>query len=202
MFLSRICLCDGQASILVLGYSLLESKLEHTNVGKIPVLKVVIAGDGNVGKTSLVRRYCEGKFETSRVATIGVDFQTQVVDLPSGSVKLSIWDMAGQERFRVVRSGFYRGSLVAALVFDVSEADSLYHLKDWLQEISQANPNRKFVVVGNKIDLERAEGTETAPKFADLIGAPYLETSALTGDGVSEFFVCVATLAVEQLASQ
>jgi GTPase SAR1 family protein len=91
---------------------------------------------------------------------------------------------------------------VAALVFDVSEADSLYHLKDWLQEISQANPNRKFVVVGNKIDLERAEGTETAPKFADLIGAPYLETSALTGDGVSEFFVCVATLAVEQLASQ
>ncbi len=171
-------------------------------MGKIPVLKVVIAGDGNVGKTSLVRRYCEGKFETSRVATIGVDFQTQVVDLPSGSVKLSIWDMAGQERFRVVRSGFYRGSLVAALVFDVSEADSLYHLKDWLQEISQANPNRKFVVVGNKIDLERAEGTETAPKFADLIGAPYLETSALTGDGVSEFFVCVATLAVEQLASQ
>jgi small GTP-binding protein len=202
LFLSRICLCDGQASILVLGYSLLESKLEHTNVGKIPVLKVVIAGDGNVGKTSLVRRYCEGKFETSRVATIGVDFQTQVVDLPSGSVKLSIWDMAGQERFRVVRSGFYRGSLVAALVFDVSEADSLYHLKDWLQEISQANPNRKFVVVGNKIDLERAEGTETAPKFADLIGAPYLETSALTGDGVSEFFLCVATLAVEQLASQ
>lgn len=202
MFLSRICICDGQASILVLGYSLLESKLEHTNVGKIPVLKVVIAGDGNVGKTSLVRRYCEGKFETSRVATIGVDFQTQVVDLPSGSVKLSIWDMAGQERFRVVRSGFYRGSLVAALVFDVSEADSLYHLKDWLQEISQANPNRKFVVVGNKIDLERAEGTETAPKFADLIGAPYLETSALTGDGVAEFFMCVATLAAEQLASQ
>lgn len=202
MFLSRICLCDGQASILVLGYSLLESKLEHTNVGKIPVLKVVIAGDGNVGKTSLVRRYCEGKFETSRVATIGVDFQTQVVDLPIGSVKLSIWDMAGQERFRVVRSGFYRGSLVAALVFDVNEADSLYHLKDWLQEISQANPNRKFVVVGNKIDLERAEGSETAPKFADLIGAPYLETSALTGDGVAEFFMCVATLAAEQLASQ
>lgn len=171
-------------------------------MSKIPVLKVVIAGDGNVGKTSLVRRYCEGKFETSRVATIGVDFQTQVVDLPTGSVKLSIWDMAGQERFRVVRSGFYRGSLVTALVFDVAEITSLHNLKDWLQEISQANQNQKFVVVGNKIDLQRAEGSDTALKFADLINAPYIETSALSGDGVSDLFVCMATLASEYLSSQ
>ncbi|MGD8605628.1 MAG: Rab family GTPase, partial [Anaerolineales bacterium] len=68
-------------------------------MGKVPVLKVVIVGDANVGKTSLLRRYCEGKFESSRVATIGVDFQTKVVDLPDGQVKLSIWDMAGQEHF-------------------------------------------------------------------------------------------------------
>jgi small GTP-binding protein len=176
--------------------------LELINVSKIPVLKVVIAGDGNVGKTSLVRRYCEGKFEASRVATIGVDFQTQVVDLPTGSVKLSIWDMAGQERFRVVRSGFYRGSLVTALVFDVSEISSLHNLKDWLQEISQANPNQNYVIVGNKIDLQRAEGSETAAKFADLINAPYIETSALTGDGVSDLFTCMATLASEYLSSQ
>jgi small GTP-binding protein len=195
-------LCDGHAGILVSEYACAASKLEHINVSKIPVLKVVIAGDGNVGKTSLVRRYCEGKFETSRVATIGVDFQTQVVDLPTGSVKLSIWDMAGQERFRVVRSGFYRGSLVTALVFDVAEITSLHNLKDWLQEISQANPNQKFVVVGNKIDLQRAEGSDTALKFADLINAPYIETSALSGDGVSDLFVCMATLASEYLSSQ
>ena len=69
----------------------------------VPVLKVVIAGDGNVGKTSLIRRYCEGKFEQSRVATIGVDFQTKLVELTGGPVKLSIWDMAGQERFQVMR---------------------------------------------------------------------------------------------------
>ena len=75
-------------------------------------------------------------------------------------------------------------------------------MNDILEEISQANRNQKFVVVGNKIDLERAEGSETAPKFADIIGAPYLETSALTGNGVSEFFMCVATLAAKQLASK
>lgn len=124
-------------------------------MGKLPVLKVVIAGDGNVGKTSLVRRYCERKFDTSRIATIGVDFQTHTVDLPSGQVKLSIWDMAGQERFRVVRGGFYRGSLAAALVFDITNPSSLTNLESWYQEISEVAPNQKFIIIGNKIDLER-----------------------------------------------
>ena len=82
-------------------------------VDGVPLLKVVIAGDGTVGKTSLVRRYCEGKFQSARIATIGVDFYTQRVALSSGVVKLSIWDMAGQERFGVVRTGFYRGSRAA-----------------------------------------------------------------------------------------
>ncbi len=85
-------------------------------MSSFPVLKVIIAGDGEVGKTSLVRRYCEGKFEATRVATIGVDFQTQTVDLPTGTIKLSIWDMAGQDRFQVIRAGFYRGSRSAALI--------------------------------------------------------------------------------------
>jgi len=170
-------------------------------VGKLPVLKVVIAGDGNVGKTSLVRRYCEGKFDTSRVATIGVDFQTQTVDLPSGQVKLSIWDMAGQERFRVVRGGFYRGSLAAALVFDITNPSSLTNLESWYQEISEVAPNQKFIFIGNKIDLERVQGPEIAQAYAARINAPYLETSALTGEGVSVMFETMATLAFSYSAT-
>lgn len=167
---------------------------------KIAVLKVVIAGDGNVGKTSLVRRYCEGKFETSRVATIGVDFQTKVVELPGGSVKLSIWDMAGQDRFQVVRSGFYRGSLGTALVYDVTDPVSLEHLDKWYQEIVGITPGQKFIVVGNKVDLERASQAEIASTFAASVAAPYLETSALTGEGVSEMFKTLATLASSHLS--
>ena len=170
-------------------------------MGKLPVLKVVIAGDGNVGKTSLVRRYCEGKFEVSRVATIGVDFQTQIVKLPSGQVKLSIWDMAGQERFRVVRGGFYRGSLAAALVFDITNPSSLTNLEKWYQEISEVAPNQKFMIVGNKIDLERVQGPEPAQAYAAKIGAPYLETSALTGEGVGRMFETMATLAFTHSAT-
>ena len=171
-------------------------------MGKLPVLKVVIAGDGNVGKTSLVRRYCEGKFDTSRVATIGVDFQTHTVDLPSGQVKLSIWDMAGQERFRVVRGGFYRGSLAAALVFDITNPSSLTNLESWYQEISEVAPNQKFIIIGNKIDLERVQGPETAAQaYASRLSAPYLETSALTGEGVSVLFETMATLAFSYSAT-
>ena len=169
-------------------------------MGKIPVLKVVIAGDGNVGKTSLVRRYCEGKFEASRVATIGVDFQTKIVELPAGSVKLSIWDMAGQDRFRVVRSGFYRGSLATALVYDVTDPLSLANLEKWHQEIFGITPGQKFIVVGNKIDLERVGQVEAAQSFTQKIEAPYLETSALTGEGVTDMFKSLATLAASHLS--
>ena len=159
-------------------------------------IKVVVAGDGNVGKTSLIRRYCEGKFESSRVMTIGVDFQTKRVNLPEGEVKLSIWDMAGQERFAVMRSGFYRGSRAAALVFDVTQAASLANLETWRAEILKVMPEQKFVVIGNKIDLPRDEATKSAASFATQIGAKYVETSAATGDGVPRLFEALARLAV------
>jgi small GTP-binding protein len=165
-------------------------------MSSVPVIKVVIAGDGEVGKTSLVRRYCEGKFEATRVATIGVDFQTQTVDLPTGTIKLSIWDMAGQDRFQVIRSGFYRGSRAAALVYDVTTPDSLKSLVRWREEILEAVPGQRFVVIGNKVDLERVQNAEDANTFASLIKAPYLETSALSGEGVPEFFEALARSAM------
>ncbi len=162
----------------------------------IPTIKVVVAGDGNVGKTSLIRRYTEGKFNISRVATIGVDFYTKTVDLPNGQIRLSIWDMAGQERFQIVRPGFYRGSRAAALVYDVTVPESLEHLQNWREEIIAVIPDQKFVVVANKIDLDRVQNPDEASHFAESIDAPLLETSALTGDGVNEMFLLVAKIAI------
>jgi small GTP-binding protein len=167
-------------------------------MNQILVLKVVVAGDGAVGKTSLIRRYCEGKFEHTRVATIGVDFQTQKVELPDQTVKLSIWDMAGQERFAVVRAGFYRGSRAAALVYDVTEPQTLVDLTRWREEVLSAVQEEPFLVIGNKIDLERVVPTEEGRAFAESIGAPYVETSALTGDGVPALFETLANLALGQ----
>lgn len=163
-------------------------------MSSVPVLKVVVAGNGAVGKTSLIRRFCEGKFELTRVATIGVDFQTQTVALPEKTVKLSIWDMAGQDRFQVIRSGFYRGSRAAALVYDVTDPESFNSLARWRQEILEAILQQPFVVVGNKIDLERVQPRGQAEAFAQSFGARYIETSALNGSGVSDLFESLAKL--------
>ena len=160
-----------------------------------PLYKVVVIGDAAVGKTSLIRRFCEGKFQSSRVATIGVDFNTQRVKLTNGWVKLSIWDMAGQEQFKVVRTLFYRGSRAAALVYDVTNPLSLVNLRRWREEALGAVPNQGLVVVGNKIDLKRAVRPALGKIFASYIGAYYLETSALTGKGADALFDRLATLA-------
>lgn len=164
----------------------------------IPVLKVVIAGDGNVGKTSLIRRYCEGKFEQSRVATIGVDFQTKLVQLEQGLVKLSIWDMAGQERFQVMREGFYRGSLAAAMVYDLTELESLQNLAKWRKEILEVVPEVPMLVVANKRDLAPRRTLDPGKKAAGAIGAEHIVTSALTGDGVAHLFEELARLAAPE----
>lgn len=161
----------------------------------IPTLKVIVAGDGTVGKTSLIRQYCEGKFEISRVATIGVDFQVQTVDLPSGTVKLSIWDVAGQKQFKSVRKIFYRGALATAMVFDVSNPESLKSLQAWHEEITSISPKQKFLVIGNKSDLEATADLQEARKFAASIKAGFLQTSALNGDHVPELFTLLAGLA-------
>ncbi len=160
--------------------------------------KVIVAGDGNVGKTSLIRSYTEGSFQTSRVSTIGVDFHTHTVELPSGKIKLSIWDMAGQDRFQFLRSGFYPGSRAAALVYDVTVPESFEHLARWCEEILKVVPQEKFVVVANKNDLERAQKREPAQLFAQNIGAHYFETSAKTGEEIEAVFKALAELAVKQ----
>ncbi len=159
------------------------------------LIKVIFAGDGNVGKTSLIRSYTEGHFSSSRVQTIGVDFHTHTVMLPKGKIKLSIWDMAGQEQFQFLRSSFYPGSRAAALVYDVTLPESLEHLARWREEILQVVPGQKFVVVGNKIDLQRVQNPEIAQIFARKIGAPYFETSALTRRGLDLVFKSLAALA-------
>ncbi|MCP4420083.1 MAG: GTP-binding protein [Chloroflexi bacterium] len=166
---------------------------------RIPLLKIVVAGDGNVGKTSLIRQYCEGRFEQSRVATIGVDFQTKTVQIKGHTIKLSIWDMAGQIHFQSVRTGFYRGSRTAALVHDVTNPESLTHLQGWYEEIVAIVPQQRFLVVGNKIDLLSVYNAIEAKKFAKSINAPYLTTSANTGAGVHKMFLGMAYLAYKKI---
>lgn len=167
------------------------------NNGK-PVYKVVIAGDASVGKTSLIRRYCEGMFEQSRIMTIGVDFQIKIVNLGEQKIRLSIWDVAGQERFGSFRDTFYRGARAVALVYDTTLEESFTNLVRWRDEILRIVPAVPMVVIGNKSDLERIVASEQARHWASTYKMPFLETSAATGQNVDSLFMGLAHLAVNR----
>ena len=115
--------------------------------------------------------------------------------LPGGDVKLSIWDMAGQSRFAIVRSGFYRGARATALIYDLTIPTTLEHLQHWYEETRTNCTCQKFVVVGNKLDVIKEQDNRFAEKFAQLIGAEHLVTSAATSEGVSNLFLKLAELA-------
>lgn len=163
-----------------------------------PIAKVVIAGDANVGKTSLIRRYCTGMFEESRVATIGVDFQIKIVEVEGKIIKLSIWDIAGQERFGAFRDTFYRGARAVAMVYDVTEPASAENLPRWNAEITRICPTAQLVVVGNKVDLVHRVDAAQIEEWASSLGYPYVETSALNALGVNEFFALLAQSATKR----
>jgi small GTP-binding protein len=158
--------------------------------------KVVLVGDGNVGKTSLVRRFCEGKFEDSRVLTIGVDFQIKTVRLGELVIRLSLWDIAGQDRFRALRDQFYSGTLAAALVYDATSPATFFNLAHWRDELLSCVPGVPMVVIGNKVDLGPVVPPAEAEGWAKYEGRmPFLQTSALTGEKVEEFFQGLGYLA-------
>lgn len=165
-------------------------------MSEIPIVKVAIVGDANVGKTSLVRRFSDGKFEQSRVATLGADFQTKVVSLPRGDVKLSIWDMGGQKQFEPVRRVFYKGTVASALVYDTTDLNSLKNLEKWREELLAETTNRNFIVVGNKADLESNIPENAGARVAEIFGAEHFLTSALDGSGVEDMFQALAKQAV------
>ena len=162
-----------------------------------PIAKVVIAGDAAVGKTSLIRRYCTGMFEESRVMTIGVDFQIKIVEVGGKAIKLSIWDIAGQEQFGAFRDSFYRGARSVALVYSVADPTTLDNLPRWNAEISRVCPTAKFVIVGNKVDLGYKVARDQVVAWARSLNYPYFETSALTAQGVDGFFLTMAQLSIK-----
>ncbi|MHA2365379.1 MAG: Rab family GTPase [Candidatus Hodarchaeales archaeon] len=118
------------------------------------VFKIVLLGDGGVGKTALKERFLGRGFRYNLLSTIGADFSTYRTQINKEKVKMLIWDLAGQQRFIDVRKSFYQGALGALMVFDVTRAESADSLLEWEKELQK---NLKIpvniVVAGNKIDL-------------------------------------------------
>ncbi len=162
-------------------------------------LKITLGGDGNVGKTTLIKRICTGKFDAARVMTIGVDFHLYDIQHDSHPARLIVWDVSGQDQFAFTRRAFYRGSKAVGIVYAVNDRASFERLPLWHAEIRAILPNVPFVLAGNKSDLERQVSPAEGQALARAWGVPFIETSCLSGDGVREFFHLLAELALQSL---
>eukprot|EP01024_Parvocaulis_polyphysoides_P026066 TRINITY_DN2376_c0_g1_i5.p3 TRINITY_DN2376_c0_g1~~TRINITY_DN2376_c0_g1_i5.p3 ORF type:complete len:138 (+),score=7.46 TRINITY_DN2376_c0_g1_i5:183-596(+) len=119
--------------------------------------KIVLLGEGRVGKTSLLVRFVQDKFPERQSATTSANFLSNKLQLESGrEVELFIWDTAGQEKFHSLSPIYYRGAHGALLVFDILNWDSLQRVEKWVRELrAMEGPQLQIVLVGNKQDMDR-----------------------------------------------
>ena len=162
----------------------------------ISKFKVVILGESNVGKTSMILRIVKDTFHPTQRNTVGASFFRHAAPLATGMVlNYDIWDTAGQERYRGLASLYYRGAAAAIVVYDITSAESLTKAQYWIGELRRAAEageckNIVIVLVGNKIDLEgeRVVSVEAGKAMAEESDAFFVEASEMTGYGVPSVF--------------
>ena len=146
------------------------------------ILKVVVIGESDVGKTSLMMRYTANRFTENTSNTIGVDHFTMIKYIDTSKVKISFWDTAGQERFRTMANAYYRNAHGIIVVYDVGDRESFTNLNYWLREAKKnSDSDIVIAILGNKCDLEKDEWqveTKEAKEMADKNGYIFGEVSA------------------------
>ena len=156
-------------------------------------IKIVFTGDPSVGKTSIIRRFCENKFdEIGPMSTVMVGYNNKKLKIdPYTEVEMKIWDTAGQEKYRSMTRGYLRDSNGIFIVFDLSKKKSFDSLKSWLDEINNADISKNCVkiLIGNKSDFKEKEVDEnTAKKFAEENNMKFLSVSAKKGINIESMF--------------
>jgi small GTP-binding protein len=163
-----------------------------------PLLKLLLIGESSVGKSCILLRYAENKFQESFFTTVGIDFKVRQCVLSGRRVRLQVWDTAGQEKFRTITKAYYRGAHGILLVFDVSNADTFAQCQGWMNSIRENITDPvSIALVGNKCDLDRMVSVDQAEAFAREYGVQYFETSAKTGLNVESTIMTVAKMAID-----
>ena len=155
------------------------------------LLKYIIIGDAAVGKSNLLLRYVHGQFKPEYQLTIGVEFGAKNINISSKIFRIQIWDTAGQENFRSITRAYYKNSVCALVVYDISSRDSFNNVTSWIEDCKNQSPKTIFMVlVGNKCDLEdkRQVTYEEGKELADKNEMMFFESSAKDGINVEEIF--------------
>lgn len=167
----------------IMNFSQSEGDLDHS-------FKILLVGDAGVGKSSLLLRFASDTFDVQ--PTIGVDFKSKLMTLGDKRLRLTIWDTAGNEKFRTLTSTYYRGAEGVILVYDVTRPETFANLSTWLEEVQlySTKPDCIKMIVGNKVDrenesiIQKKEGKE----FANQHGCLFIECSAKTRHNVEQSF--------------
>ncbi len=187
--------------------------------GSTYVFKIVLLGDGAVGKTNLRKRYMGDHFTAEYIATVGADFAYYSTTVEHDGVvdtyKFSIWDLAGQPKFSSVRPVFYAGAFGALICFDVTRENTFEHLNKWVEELIRHSHTEgtPIVVVANKMDLYDPNIHMDLGKVEEYIKeieerldhrfrVGYIETSALTGLNVKKAFEMLREYIMEWISNE
>ena len=155
------------------------------------LLKYIIIGDAAVGKSNLLLRFAQNDFKNEYQLTIGVEFGAKNIDINNKKFRLQIWDTAGQVNYRSITRAYYKNSVCAILVYDISNRDSFDHISNWIEDCLAQSPKTVFMVlVGNKSDLNdnRKVSFQEGQDMARNNNMMFFETSAKTGENVEKIF--------------
>lgn len=166
--------------------------------------KVVFLGEQGTGKTSIIKTFVRGTFDPVYSATVGIDFLSRTICLDDRTVRLQIWDSAGQERFRTLIPSYIRDSSVAVIVYDITNRATFHAVDYWVDYVRVERGNNVLIlIVGNKIDLEdkRAVTTEEGEEKAKKHKAEFLECSAKKGAYIKTLFRTIASTVPNESAA-
>lgn len=164
-------------------------------MSKPKVFKTIIAGDGGVGKTTMLHRYIKGKFIENLHMTIGVEFFLKNIELDDEKIVLQIWDFGGQERFRFLLKNYARGAKGALLLFDPTRPTTLEKIGEWVEVCRAENPDLPILFIGSKSDLKESVilSDDFILKFRQKHNFfEYLRISSKTGENVDLAFILLA----------
>ena len=155
------------------------------------ILKILTAGEGGVGKTTLLHRYVEGKFSAETKMTIGVEFFLKEIEVDGKQCTLQLWDFGGQERFRFLLESYVLGAKGALLMFDLTRPMTLENLEEWVNIVRRSDPNLPVLFLGTKLDLENdiMVDDDYALQFKDKFKLfDFLKISSKSGENVLDAF--------------
>ena len=159
-------------------------------------LKLLIIGDSNVGKTSILLNYTDNYFPESHLATIGVEYKVKEIIKDKYKIILQIWDTAGQERFRSITKSFFRNTNGIIFVYDITDRKSFQNVKDWIKDSEMNENGFEKILVGNKIDLKEKRKIEydELEEFGKRKNIEVIETSAKKRINIDETFQKIVDL--------